>query len=646
MNQKEGEDFFSLENVYELCRMQEHLAFLDGLVKKYGEPAQTEPESCEWEEIRKHLDRIKDRQGDKKLNISVIGEFSTGKSTFINALLGTELLVSSALQGTTVASAVLDYGSEYRIWLQYLDGAHDQNIIFSDLEHLKEGLGNFTTDPMIARMLKAVNVYMPVEVLKNHFRIIDTPGTNVTEAWHEDVTVRTLREISDLSIILISAERPVSETLLNFAKQHLASILPQCIFIVTKTDIVRERERAGLLSYVKARLESELEIQDAVVLTYVAPAILDSRRVFHTTATIDPLLDVSLETERQLFRHTARRKAIAIAKKLTALTDEAYRAVSVELTKMAQEYESSLNALERSKQTDLASFVYYEKNRILKNYDSAMEEHQLNTERLIGMQTEIMKETILQELEGQGTTEGLESYLKGFADRCGRDAETLARATDVYCQNVRDCFQEEICHFYQAFAEMYRMLDIYPLDMREEKQDLPAETGSLDIRSATDYIVKIMKGEQTGFWGGMAAGAAWGTAFAPGIGTVIGAAAGMFGSALLNSRKSRLDRVKQECRNKLKPQLECFYGGISGQMISTVGKYIGQMRVCLIDGMDRYCKRYRMEVDRLAEEEDRRQAAVRSKAERIKKDQERLAGYKKMLDSAMTQLNLMGRSKQ
>ncbi len=272
----QDKDYFSLNNLGTLSRIDEHLSFVEEIVEKYNEKNFT------WKDVRQQIEFIRKKKNDKKLNISVIGEFATGKSTFINALLRKELLASSALQGTTVASTVIDYDEQYKIRLEYLNGC-SETLKFTCFAELQSGLKHYTTDTSVAKQLKAVNVFLPADILKNEFRIIDTPGTNVTEAWHEDVTVRALREQSDLSIILTSAEKPVPNTMLSFMRKNLESILPQCVFAVTKLDLIRSRERERQLAYIKMKLEEELGIREAVVLPYVSPMVLGSEMTMDDT---------------------------------------------------------------------------------------------------------------------------------------------------------------------------------------------------------------------------------------------------------------------------------------------------------------------------------------------------------------------------
>ncbi len=60
-------------------------------------------------DLRQLIQRIQQRKNDPNLYLAVIGEFSSGKSTFINALLRDDLLKTSALV-TTAAATRLRYG--------------------------------------------------------------------------------------------------------------------------------------------------------------------------------------------------------------------------------------------------------------------------------------------------------------------------------------------------------------------------------------------------------------------------------------------------------------------------------------------------------------------------------------------------------
>ena len=55
-------------------------------------------------DLQQSIERIKQRYSDPNLHLAVVGEFSSGKSTFINALLRDDLLKTSALVTTAIAT--------------------------------------------------------------------------------------------------------------------------------------------------------------------------------------------------------------------------------------------------------------------------------------------------------------------------------------------------------------------------------------------------------------------------------------------------------------------------------------------------------------------------------------------------------------
>jgi predicted GTPase len=116
------------------------------------------------------------RQLDELFLLVTAGEFNSGKSAFINALLGRELL-PEGVTPTTNQIYLLKYGQEV------------------------------TQTPD----LKGVIIQTaPIESLRN-VNIVDTPGTNAIMREHEALTSEFIPR-SDLVLFLTSADRPFTES--------------------------------------------------------------------------------------------------------------------------------------------------------------------------------------------------------------------------------------------------------------------------------------------------------------------------------------------------------------------------------------------------------------------------------------------------
>ena len=145
----------------------------------------------------------------------IAGEFNSGKSSFINALLG-ERVLPEGVTPTTDRINVLRHGPEVS-------------------EQLRE-----------AYLLERTH---PAEVLRE-LNIVDTPGTNAIIRRHEELT-RDFVPRSDLVLFVTSADRPFTESERGFLEQ-IREWGKKIVFIVNKIDILtRPEERDEVIRYVR-----------------------------------------------------------------------------------------------------------------------------------------------------------------------------------------------------------------------------------------------------------------------------------------------------------------------------------------------------------------------------------------------------------
>lgn len=127
------------------------------------------------------------RQGVFRL--LVLGDMKRGKSTFVNALIGDNLLPSDVNPCTGVLT-VLRYGPLKKVTIYFKNNKRPEQLGFQEFKQ------QYTIDPDEAKRLEKENqpafpdvdyavVEYPLPLLENGIEIVDTPGLNDTEARNE-----------------------------------------------------------------------------------------------------------------------------------------------------------------------------------------------------------------------------------------------------------------------------------------------------------------------------------------------------------------------------------------------------------------------------------------------------------------------------
>ncbi len=135
----------------------------------------------------------------------VVGEFNAGKSVFINALLGQEVL-DEGVTPTTARIGLLRYGEEV------------------SREVTAAGLESLTAAAQVLRDIV----------------IVDTPGTNAVLREHEDLT-RDFIPRADLVLFITSADRPFTESERAFL-EAIRAWGKKVVVVVNKVDLLESPE--------------------------------------------------------------------------------------------------------------------------------------------------------------------------------------------------------------------------------------------------------------------------------------------------------------------------------------------------------------------------------------------------------------------
>ncbi len=135
----------------------------------------------------------------RELKIVVIGEFSRGKSSLVNALLGIELLPMAQEATTAMNTFIRQRAPEMTqnyVRICYLDPEKaSEEIVWTDDSVLKKwGTELDSTHKNIRQEVERIDALMDHPLLKNDLVLVDTPGLESVVKHHEAITLKAIDE--------------------------------------------------------------------------------------------------------------------------------------------------------------------------------------------------------------------------------------------------------------------------------------------------------------------------------------------------------------------------------------------------------------------------------------------------------------------
>ena len=215
---------------------------------------------------RLDVDLVQKLDADR-FHLVVVGEFNHGKTTFVNALLGAEIL-PVGVTPTTAVIHHLEYAETPRAEVVYASGDR-ATIPFEEVNRFAVA-GSQASE---ASEVKFLEVGYPAALLKERIVLVDTPGVNDLSLQRADITYSYIPR-SDAVLFLLDAGQPLKESERVFLHDKLlAQSRSKIIFVVTKRDIWDDAEQTEALLYITTELAKL--IKDPVVLAVSAQKALE-----------------------------------------------------------------------------------------------------------------------------------------------------------------------------------------------------------------------------------------------------------------------------------------------------------------------------------------------------------------------------------
>jgi GTP-binding protein EngB required for normal cell division len=207
-------------------------------------------------EFRSTVSMILDRLAGNSFEIAVFGRVSSGKSSLLNAALGTDVLPVGVTPITAVPTRIA-YG-EIPVVTVWFANRPAERFEASRLAEFVTEQGNPGNEKHVTRVV----LHMSSPWLRDGITFVDTPGLGSLATRGAGETLAYLPRC-DLGVVLIDAGSALTGDDLKTVQVLYEAGIPANI-LVSKADLLSAEDRGQVIEYVKSHLQSELNLEAQV----------------------------------------------------------------------------------------------------------------------------------------------------------------------------------------------------------------------------------------------------------------------------------------------------------------------------------------------------------------------------------------------
>lgn len=300
------------------------------------------------ENQKERLKTLREKLAAGTVNFAVIGQFKRGKSSFINALLGKNILPTGVIPLTSIVT-IVRYAKSPFSKIVFEDNSHRMLSSFPELRSYISEKEN----PLNVKQVKYAEVGFPNELLNKGIILVDTPGIGSLHLNNTSSAYNYLPKI-DAAIFITSSDPAFSEAELQLLEK-VSTITSSVFFILNKTDYLSPPDLEQVLAYTRELLLKFYGTNDIIIFPLSAQKALSGK-----TTGNDEVLDKSgiRKFETYLEKYVVQeREAIlneSIKRQLLSVINEAEMSLELEI----RSYQMSLEEI-NSKQQQLQESINY-----------------------------------------------------------------------------------------------------------------------------------------------------------------------------------------------------------------------------------------------------------------------------------------------
>lgn len=461
------------------------------------------------------------------------GEFKRGKSSLVNAIIGTELCPTDIGIATSVVTTI-KYGvvkkavRYYGNLLENADSLKSEEIEWEDIDKYTMG------DVLEIDNTILVELSYPSPFLKNGIMIIDTPGIGGLDPRHAILTHMALPK-ADVIVFVTDAGEPLTQSELEFYESKVLSCGKRNVVLVNKSDILTAATLATHVSNTKLQL-AKLGGPEVIPVSAKCWELYSKleENDFLLSSNKDAVL-ACITSEVETFKKTQYKKYRDM---LIAEIDDVYSAISLEIQQLKKDSNDKIKVVEdlQRQQAALSKFrgdLNNPTSQIRLQINSIFEDARNEVQNLISHDGTLLTSTEFDAL--LESERGLENDGKWFVAQINDRLQKLSRKVDSRIESAFDEISESI------EKEITNVMDAETFLVSNELKSCSVINSQL----AFSLAGKVMTGTLIG---GLATAAV--ELLIPGVGLIAGIATA---AALIWKQVSR--ETQQQKRISLKQQV-------------------------------------------------------------------------------------------
>ncbi|WP_394238307.1 dynamin family protein [Niallia oryzisoli] len=219
----------------------------------------------------KALDELEEDLDQDYYTIIVVGQFKHGKSTFVNALLGKDIMPRDVTPTTATINAVF-HSDTPELQILKTDGQVEKKELSTEELNQYTASIDFDTEE-----IKYLKLFMDAPLLKNRVVLIDTPGVNDLNQHRSDITFQFIPR-ADVIIFMTSMDAALKKSEKVFIQDFLLKNgIDKIIFTANFMDRIDEEELDDTIEYIERRIQSILEGENAKLYPISAREALEGK---------------------------------------------------------------------------------------------------------------------------------------------------------------------------------------------------------------------------------------------------------------------------------------------------------------------------------------------------------------------------------